>query len=107
MLYYVSHDYSNEFRRYDMAKRITHDLQVDDTENCYLCPVVCFYHLRRGEISFKDEMELRLDLLQQCDKLIFAGNLCPETQIELNFAKKVHMEVLRLEDNGTLRPFKE
>lgn len=107
MLYYVSHDYGNAYRRFEQAKKVTHNLQVNDTENCYLCPVIAFFHLRSGELPFKEEMGLRLDLLQQCDRLIIAGKPCVERQIELNLAKKLHMEVYRLEDDGTMQPFKE
>lgn len=85
--------------------RIVRTLQVNDMENTYICPEVAFSHLKNEN---KNEItELRLDVLLVCDKLIVGGEITPEIQREIDFAKKVKMEVVRLEKNGALRPLSE
>lgn len=107
MIYYVAHKYQGDKNNLEKAKKITHDLQVKDLANCYICPLLTFSHLEYGEIGFDDELELFLDILQNCDKLIVASEISKGVQKEIDFAKLVKMEVLRLEENGTLQPFTE
>lgn len=107
MIYYVAHAYSADKSNIEKAKKITHDLQVKDLANCYICPLLTFSHLDYGEIGYDDEMELCLDILQNCDKLIVASEISKGVQMEINFAKLVKMEVMRLDENGELRPFTE
>lgn len=49
MLCYVAHAYGDSEDNYERAERITHDLQVNDTENCYICPLMVFSHLGYDE----------------------------------------------------------
>jgi hypothetical protein len=83
----------------ERAKKITHDLQVNDLENSYVCPLLLFSHLRYGEIGYDAEMELCLDILQSCDKLIVASDLSKGVCKEIDFANLVGMEVEYLENN--------
>ncbi len=106
-LYYVAHKHGGSYRNVRKAAKITHDLQVKDLANCYICPLVTFSHLSYGEIGFDNEMELCLDVLQNCDKLIVASEISKGVQMEIDFAKLVKMEVVKLEENGELRPFTE
>ncbi len=105
MLVYVAHKRSgyDGLRR---AKKITHDLQMADLSNCYVCPLLVFSHIGY-EIDADDEMELHLDLLTNCDRLILASEISKGVQMEIDFAKLVKMEVMRLDENGTLRTFTE
>ncbi len=103
----MSHKSQGDRNNLEKAKKITHDLQVKDLANCYICPLLTFSHLEYGEIGFDDELEICLDILQQCDKLIVASEISKGVQMEIDFAKLVKMEVLRLEENGTLQPFTE
>lgn len=82
----------------ERAKQITHDLQVNDLENSYICPLLLFSHLRYGEIGYDAEMELCLDILQNCDKLIVASEISKGVEKEIDFANLVNMEVEFLED---------
>ena len=107
MLIYVAAKYGGDPANIERAKKITHDLQVKDIANCYICPLLTFSHLEYGEIGYDDEMELCLDVLQNCDKLIVASEISKGVQMEIDFAKLVKMEVLRLDENGELRPFAE
>ena len=96
--FYVAHAFGGKQENLERAKRITHDLQVKDLANCYICPLLTFSHLKYGEIGFDAEMELCYDLLSQCDKLIVASSLSRGVAKEVDFANLVGMEVERLED---------
>ena len=52
-------------------------------------------------------MEICLDLLSVCDRLIVASDVSKGVQMEIDFAKLIKMEVLMLEKNGTIQPFSE
>ena len=82
-------------------------MQVKDIANCYICPLLAFSDLEYGEIGYDDEMELCLDLLMCADRLIVASEISRGVQREIEFAKLVKMEVLRLDENGELQPFTE
>ena len=106
-LYYIAHQYGGDKENIEKAKKITHDLQVKDLANCYVCPLLTFSHLEYGEVGYDDEIELCLDLLSCADRLIVASEVSKGVQKEIDFAKLVKMEVMRLEENGELRPFTE
>jgi ketopantoate reductase len=107
VLIYIAHAYSNDKSNIEKAKKITHDLQVKDLANCYICPLLTFSHLEYGEIGYDDEIELCLDVLQNCEKLIVASEISKGVQMEIDFAKLVKMEVMRIDENGELQPFAE
>ena len=103
MRVYVAHAYGNNPENIEKAKKITHDLQVKDPENCYICPLISFSHLGYNEIGYNEEIALCLDLLQICDKIIVASEVSKGVQIEIDLAKKLKnadgepMEVVCLE----------
>lgn len=107
MIYYVSHRYVNDKSNIEKARKITHDLQVKDLVNCYICPLLTFSHLEYGEIGYDDEMELCLDLLTCADGIIVASEISKGVQMEIDFAKLVKMEIMRLDEFGKLQPFTE
>jgi hypothetical protein len=96
-LYYVAHQYGADKSNIEKAKKITHDLQVKDLANCYICPLLTFSHLEYGELGYDDEMELCLDILSNCDKLIVASEISNGVQTEIDFAKLVGMEIQYLD----------
>jgi hypothetical protein len=100
MIFYVAHRYGGDPKNIERAKQITHDLQVNDTENTYICPLLVFSHLTYGEIGYDAEMELCIDILQNCDKLIVASDFVESKGVcrEIDFANLVGMEVECLED---------
>ena len=95
-LCYVSHRYGGDRANIERAKKITHDLQVNDPENCYICPLLAFSHLDYGEMGYEQEMEICLDLLSVCDVLIVASDISDGVQKEIDFARMVGMEVIDL-----------
>lgn len=88
MLIYVT---DNNIER---SKKVAHDLQLKDLENCYVAPALTFSHLNGYEIAYTSEMDLRLDLLSICDKLIVASDFIDDDiNKEIEFAELVGMEV--------------
>ena len=98
MIIYVSHAFGGKPENLEHAKKITHDLQVNDLVNCYICPLLAFSHLGYGEIGYEEEMQLCEDLLILCDKLIVASDLSEGVEREINLAEKCNMEIEYLED---------
>lgn len=97
MLIYIAHEYLGDKSNIEKAKKITHDLQMKDLANCYICPLLTFSHLEYGEIGYDDEMELCLDILQNCDKLIVTSEISKGVQREIDFAKLIGMEIQYLD----------
>lgn len=98
ILIYISHIYQGKQENLERAKKITHDLQVADLENTYICPLLTFSHMQYGEIGYNAEMENCIDLLSVCDKLIVTSDLSKGVCKEIDFANLVNMEVEYLED---------
>ena len=96
MLLYISHKYGGDPANMERAKKITHDLQVNDPENCYICPLLAFSHLRYNEMGYDYEMALCIDLLSVSDVLIVASDVSDGVQKEIDFAKMVGMDVIDL-----------
>ena len=99
MIIYVSHIFQGKPENLEHAKKITHDLQVADLENTYICPLLTFSHLQYGELGYDDEMNLCIDLLSISDKMIVASDLSKGVCREIDFANLVGMEVEYLEEN--------
>lgn len=93
---YVSHKFCGDTANMERAKKITHDLQIENPEHCFICPILAFSHLEYGEIGYDDEIELCLDLLSLCDALIVASDVSDGVQKEIDFARMVGMEVIDL-----------
>ena len=89
MRIYVSHCHGGKQENIERARKITHDLQINDPENCYICPLTAFSHLEYKEIGYEEEMALCFDLLQICDKLIVASELSTGVRMEIDLAKKL------------------
>ena len=97
MLVYVAHKFGGDVSNLERAKKITHDLQVKDLANCYICPLLTFSHLEYGEIGYDAEIELCLDILSNADRLIVASDVSRGVQTEIDFAKLVGMEIQYLD----------
>lgn len=104
---YVSHLFNGDRCNMRKAKRITRHLQKNDLANLYVCPLTSLSHLDDGDLSEDDEIELRLDLLSMAERLIVASSSDVFVDKEIAFAKLVKMEVMQIDENGTLRPFTE
>lgn len=104
---YVSHKYDGKKEAIRDATRITYNLQTKDLQNHYYCPLVAIPWIAYKDISEDDKIALKLDMLTVCDSLLIASDVSDDMEDEIEFAKLVKMEVLRLDEDGTIRPFKE
>lgn len=94
---YVSHKYGGFPYNLSRAREVVHDLQIKDTENVYICPLLVFSAIEYGEMDKEEQMLLCEDLLCCCDKLIIASEVTDTVQREIDLAKRLGMEVVRLE----------
>ena len=99
ILFYVAHKYQGNAKNLERAKKITHDLQVSDKENSYLCPLLALSHLKYGELGFDEELDICIDMLQMCDCLIVASGISQGVQREIDFANLIGLEVRYLGKN--------
>jgi hypothetical protein len=97
MMIYVSHKYGGDPANVERAKKITHDLQVKDLENCYICPLTAFSHIPYNEIGYEEEMQLCLDLMCLCDVLVVASEISTGVRMEIELAEKCNMKIIYLE----------
>lgn len=102
MLYYVAHSSTD----IDHARRTTHDLQIRDLENTYICPLLLLLNFEQGELGQSAIADFKLDILSACDGLIVASEISDEMKAEMDFAQLVGMGVVGIE-NGALRPFEK
>lgn len=94
MIYYVAHKYCENSYNLKRAAKITRELQIDDPNNCYICPLVMFSHLKYGTyLTREQEMALCLDILSVCDVLLVCSDVSEGVQTEIDFANRVGMEV--------------
>ena len=96
MLVYVSHCYGGKPENVELAKRITHNLQVENPNHCFICPLLTFSHIKYGEIGYDEELELCLDILSVSDVLLVTSDISDGVQKEIDFARMVGMEVIDL-----------
>lgn len=93
MLIYVTHAYRGKHSDYEKIRKIIHNLQKNDLENTYICPLLVLSHMGYKELTFEQEKELRLDMITVCDKLLVVGDFSPMVEQELDFADLIDMEV--------------
>ena len=93
---YVSHKFGGVPDNMERAKKITHDLQVNDPENCSICPLMAFSYLEYNEMGYDEEMALCIDLLSVSDVLVVASDISDGVQKEIDYARLFGMEVIDL-----------
>ena len=99
MYIYVAHEYGGKSENVERARKITHDLQIADKDNVYICPLLAFSHLKYGELGYDEEIDLCKDLMCIFDKMVVASNISEGVRREIEFAQELHWEVDYLENN--------
>ena len=107
MRYYIAHKYQGDKSNIDRVGEIAKKLQLEHPEHAYFSPLHAFSFLEYNDMAYDDFMEVCLDFLSACDVLIVASEISNGVQTEIDFAKLVKMEVIRLDENGESRPFTE
>ncbi|MBQ7292143.1 MAG: DUF4406 domain-containing protein [Clostridia bacterium] len=107
MRYYIAHKFQGDKKNIERVEKIARKLQLKHPENAYFSPLHAFSFLDYDDMPYDDFMEICLDFLSACDVLIVASEISKGVQMEIDFAKLVKMEVMRLDESGKLRPFTE
>ena len=107
MRYYIAHKFQADKENIKRVGKIAKRLQLEHPENAYFSPLHAFSFLEYEDMPYDDFMEVCYDFLSACDALIVASEISKGVQAEINFAKLVKMEVMRLDENGELQPFTE
>jgi hypothetical protein len=108
MRYYIAHKYQADKSNIERVGKIAKILQLKHPENAYFSPLHAFSFLEYGDMPYDDFMEVCYDFLSACDVLIVASEeVSGGVQKEIDFARLVKMEVMRLDENGELQPFTE
>ena len=93
MLKYVAFNYGGKKSNIRKAKKITHDLQMADPENTYICPLLAFSHLKYGELGAVDDMRICIDLLSECMEMVVASKVSKGVQQEIDFCNEWNIPI--------------
>ena len=95
---YIAHKYQGDKKNIEKVGEIARKLQIEHPENSYFSPLHNFSFLDYEDIDYEQMLEICLDWLNECDKLIVASGLSRGVAKEVDFANLVGMEVEWLED---------
>ena len=82
---YVAFNFGGKKSNIRKAAKITHDLQLADPENTYICPLLAFSHLKYNELGYEEEMRLCTDLLSECMEMVVASKISKGVQLEIDY----------------------
>ena len=97
MRYYIAHKYQGDKSNIERAGKIAKKLQTEHPEHAYFSPLHAFSFLEYNDMAYDDFMEVCIDYLSACDVLIVASEISRGVQKEIDFAKRVGMEVQYLD----------
>ena len=95
---YIAHKYQGDKKNIEKVGEIARKLQIEHPENSYFSPLHNFSFLDYEDIDYEQMLEICLDWLNECDRLIVASDLSKGVCKEIDFANLVGMEVEYLED---------
>lgn len=96
---YIAHKYQGNKKNIEKVGKIAKKLQIEHPENSYFSPLHNFSFLDYDDISYEQMLEICIDWLSECDRLIVASDISKGVAKEIEFAKLVGMEVEYLEKN--------
>jgi hypothetical protein len=105
MLIYVAFNYGGKKSNIRKAAKITHDLQLADPENTYICPLLAFSHLKYNELGYEEEMHLCMDLLSECMSMVVASKISKGVQMEIEYCKLWNMPIKYLNVEKPIKGF--
>lgn len=94
---YIAHKYQGDKKNIEKVGKIAKKLQIEHPENSYFSPLHNFSFLDYDDISYEQMLEICIDWLSECDRLIVASDISKGVAREIEFAKLVGMEVEYLE----------
>ena len=80
------------------SQKIVLQLQYENPAHCFIPASVAFEHLYNGDFSQDEIYDIEVDLLMNCDQLLIVSKISPIIRREIDFARRVGMEVVDLAD---------
>jgi len=96
---YVAHCYGSKKSNIRKAAKITHDLQLADPENTYICLLLAFSHLKYNELGYEEEMRLCMDLLSECMSMVVASKISKGVQMEIDYCLEWNIPIRYMNPN--------
>lgn len=93
MLIYVAHEFGSKKSNIRKAAKITHDLQLADPENTYICPLLAFSHLKYNELGYDEEIQHCINLLSECMEMVVASEISKGVQMEIDYCQLWDMPI--------------
>ena len=78
------------------SQKIVLQLQYENPAHCFIPASVAFEHLYNGDVSQDEIYDSEVDLLMNCDQLLIVSKISPIIRREIDFARRVGMEVIDL-----------
>ena len=95
---YIAHKYQGDKKNIEKVGEIAKKLQNEHPENSYFSPLHNFSFLDYDDINYEQMLEICLDWLSECDRLIVASEISKGVAKEIDFANLVGMEVEYIEE---------
>ena len=92
MLIYCSHKFGGSLENAKAAELKIKRLQLADPSNTYISPIHAFgfmYH----DVPYETRLEMCLDLLRRCDKMVVLSELSRKVKAEIKFCAKYGIPV--------------
>ena len=96
MLIYCSHKFGGSLENAKAAELKIKRLQLADPSNTYISPIHAFGFMY-NTVSYEDGIEMCLDLLSKCDKMVVLSEKSKGVEIEIGFCKVARIPVEFLE----------
>lgn len=93
---YVCHCYGGSDENVERARQITHELQMADLDELYICPVLALSHIEYGELGYDEEIELCFELLEKCNRIIVASEISEGVRREIEYARRHDIPIQQL-----------
>ena len=78
------------------SQKIVLQLQYENPAHCFIPASVAFEHLYNGDFSQDEIYDIEVDLLMNCDQQLIVSKISPIIRREIDFARRVGMEVVDL-----------
>lgn len=78
------------------ASKIVLQLQYENPTHCFIPASIAFEHLYNGYFSQDDILNIELDLLMNCEKMLIVSDISLIMQRQIDYCQMVGMEVVDL-----------
>ena len=96
MLIYCSHKFGGKLENAKAAEVKIKRLQLADPSNTYISPIHAFGFMY-NDVSYEDGIDMCLDLLAKCDKMIVLSEMSKGVSAEIKFCTENEIPVEFLE----------